>query len=294
MNKGFTLIELLGVILIIGLLGILIVPSIQRNIRESEETAYNSQINKIKEAANDWALKNSDSLPEIDGDMVTITLGDLKRGGFLPLNVKNPKTKKLFLNDMAITITKSNLDYVIEVDINSGTSSDEIDANSPIIILNGNYLEYVEINKYDPNYVDPGVVAKTSDGTIINEVTITYKSGNNEQMIDMSDFGTYTITYSVTDNGLTTSAIRTVIIRDTTPPEIIIPGNLVVELANIDSVNLKDGVSVSDNSGKIFADTDINIDYPEISSTGKYIITYSATDDNGNTAEKRRIIEVID
>lgn len=297
MKKGFTLVELLGVITILAVLGLMIVPSIQKNIREGKETAYNTQISKIKSAASDWVLKNSDSLPEKNGEMVTITLGDLKRGGFLPTNIKNTKTDELFLNSMVITITKNNYDYIIDVDVESGTTSDEIDMNSPIIILNGSYLEYVEIDKIGSSiYNEPGFIAKTSNGDIIDSslVEITTKKDNNEQEIDVKNFGTYTITYSVTDNGLTTTAIRTVIVRDTTPPEITVPDNLVVDLSNIDSIDFINGVTASDNSGKIYSSSDIVVDYPEISKAGKYIITYSAIDDNGNKAEKRRILEVLD
>ena len=46
-RKGFTLIELLAVILIIGILGVLIVPGLLNNINTAKESSYNTLIKNI-------------------------------------------------------------------------------------------------------------------------------------------------------------------------------------------------------------------------------------------------------
>ena len=51
MKKGFTLVELLAVIILLGVIGLIVVPSITKTINNSKEDLYNDQIGKIKLAS---------------------------------------------------------------------------------------------------------------------------------------------------------------------------------------------------------------------------------------------------
>lgn len=51
--------------------------------------------------------------------------------------------------------------------------------------------------------------------------------------IDTSKLGTYKLIYSVTDKGLTTTNIRTVVVRDTIPPVIYFPENNIVKVSEL-------------------------------------------------------------
>ena len=93
-NKGFTLAELLGVIVLLGILSTVIIPKIGDSIQSSKETAYKAQENTIKKAVDDFLIENTELLET--NETITIKLGTLKQGGYLPLNIKNPKTKKDF------------------------------------------------------------------------------------------------------------------------------------------------------------------------------------------------------
>ena len=61
-NKGFTLVELLGVIVLLGILGVVIIPKVGDSITNSKETAYITQEEQIKKAANDFLVDNTDLL----------------------------------------------------------------------------------------------------------------------------------------------------------------------------------------------------------------------------------------
>ena len=53
-NKGFTLIEILAVVTIIGVVSLITMPVVQKNITKSRQQAYNNQIDNIVKAAKDW------------------------------------------------------------------------------------------------------------------------------------------------------------------------------------------------------------------------------------------------
>lgn len=115
MKKGFTLIELLAVITILGVLGLIATVTINNNIKESNEKAYNMNIEYIIKGARNWAGKHVFELPENDGEFVIVTLGQLKNDGFVDGNITNPLTKELFDNNMQIKIIKENNNYNFEI-----------------------------------------------------------------------------------------------------------------------------------------------------------------------------------
>lgn len=115
-KKGFTLIELLAVVTILGIISILIVPTITRVIEKTKDNAYKNQIQNIKSAMKNWATVNMKDLPDTDGDSVSLILGDLKQGGFLDEKFINPKTDMCFGNETELIITKYQNNYLFEVD----------------------------------------------------------------------------------------------------------------------------------------------------------------------------------
>ena len=57
MKKGFTLIELLGVIILLGLVGLIVIPSITKLIKDSRQDLYENQVRTIEESARKWGFK---------------------------------------------------------------------------------------------------------------------------------------------------------------------------------------------------------------------------------------------
>lgn len=113
-RKGFTLVEILAVITLIGVLALIAIPTVDAIIKSSKERAYADQKKVIISAARDWAAANIMTLPEVDGESTYITLGDLKLGGYIEVEVINPINELCISNDTEIVITRKNNNYTYE------------------------------------------------------------------------------------------------------------------------------------------------------------------------------------
>lgn len=120
-NKGFTLVEILAVITIVAVLILILVPSVDAIIKAGKDDTYEIQTDLIKSGLKDWAAANAFSLPAAEGENVTITLGELKTGGFVPIEIRNPKTNECFSNDIVLKVTKQNNKYKYDIDNNTIT-----------------------------------------------------------------------------------------------------------------------------------------------------------------------------
>lgn len=288
-RKGFTLIELMATLVVLGIVAIVVFPQVNKLITKNKEAAYQVQIEEIKKAAEAWTLKkeNIKNLPLNEGEQLTLTIGTLKRSGDLNLNIKNPITKELFPNDMLVIITRKMNNFLFEVKEDSG-SKETYDENAPVLLLQGNYLEYVELNT---SYIEKGVTAYSKEGADLTaKVTrqILYQD-NEVSTVDTSSFKTYTIRYAVTDLEKTSHMIRTVIVRDTTPPEITLEDTTEITIADVKNFDPLNGVVATDNSKE-----NISVTYKgEIKEEkGRYILTYYAKDPSGNESMKKRLIKV--
>lgn len=114
---------------------------------------------------------------------------------------------------------------------------------------------------------------------------------NEVDEIATSQLGTYKLIYSVTDknNGLTTTSIRTVVVRDTIPPVIYFPEDNIVKVSELNGSYVEKGVYAIDNSNEV--------DVTHVSSLsnvpGKHVILYTAKDPSGNTTNAKRVITVV-
>lgn len=86
MKKGFTLIELLGVIVILGTIGLIIVPTVQIVLSNSSQKLCEDQIKIFERAAKNYVSQN----PYMEYD--SVSLETLQKEGFLEeSDLKNPK-----------------------------------------------------------------------------------------------------------------------------------------------------------------------------------------------------------
>lgn len=288
MKKGFTLVELLAVIIILGAIFAITFPLVTDNIRKSEEKAFNLQKEQIIAAAKDMVIKEYVVIP--DKQSITLYVGELKRKGLLPIKMINAKTKLTISNESTVVISRENNSYSYDVNIiDLEEESTENNENAPVIRLNGNYVEYVEINT---EYVEKGGTAYSTDGTSKLSTPQIKLNDNEVSEIVTSQLGTYKLIYSVTDknNGLTTTSIRTVVVRDTIPPVIYFPEDNIVKVSKVSGFDVKAGVYAIDNSGN---DVTV-IPVSSLSNTlGKHVILYTAKDSSGNTTNAKRVITVV-
>lgn len=287
MKKGFTLVELLAVIIILGAIFAITFSLVTDNIRKTEEKAFNFQKEQIIAAAKDMVIKEYVVIP--DKQSITLYVGELKRKGLLPIKMINAKTKLTISNESNVVISRENNSYSYDVNIiDLEEESTENNENAPVIRLNGNYVEYVEINT---EYVEKGGTAYSNTGSPLTLNPPQIKLNDNEGgEIDTSKLGTYKLIYSVTDKGLTTTSIRTVVVRDTIPPVIYFPENNIVKASEISGFDVEEGVYAIDNSKG-----DITVIHESSLSNipGKYVILYTAKDPSGNTTNAKRVITVV-
>ena len=285
-NKGFTLAELLGVIVIISIILLLVMIPITKNLQKGTSTIHDAQIKLIEMGTENWISDNLASLPQKNGESITLSTGTLKQEGYLDMNVKDPTTGECIPSNTEITITKTENGYEIYVDEDSGTDEcPDVDTAAPIIYLNGEALVYVE---YGSTWTDPGASAKTNKGVPITNISKVI-SGDGTS-INTNGFNTYEITYSATDNGITVSVKRTVIIADTTPPKITVPTNTVIPSTQT-SFNALDGVTATDNADGNLINKVKVIGSVSTGVLGEYILTYEVEDSSGNkTSVTRKVI----
>ncbi len=115
-NKGFTLVEIIAVIAIIGILALIIIPGIDSIIKSSNDDVYELQLGVIKDGLKHYAAANVLTMPSNEDETFTITLGDVKKAGYLDVDIRNPKTEECFNNDIVLKITMKNKKYVYEID----------------------------------------------------------------------------------------------------------------------------------------------------------------------------------
>lgn len=293
-EEGFTLIELMGILVLLGVIAMITVPVVTNSLESSKETAYETQLNQIKKAAKDWSANNASSLPVSENSSITITLGALKQGGYIDVDIKDPVTNKLFYNCMFIEIKKHNNKYVYTVldkKLPEGCSEDTDVFEASIILKGSNEME---LNIGD-SFVDPKVEAKASSGSVIEDVDIVIKKGEQTvSSIDTSKVGTYTITYSVVSNGTVSSVTRNVIVKDKTSPVITVNGNtsrFTIEVAKNSTFTIPSATALDNIDGdltsKITVSGTVNTNV-----IGTYELEYSVTDNSGNVRNLKVVVKV--
>lgn len=275
MKKGFTLAELLGVIVLLGALALIIVPLISSSMKGSKESLYNDQIESLELSLSLWM---SDNQKPAEGETITLSLSQLKEAGLVELDIANPLTEELFPNDMILKIINTN--GIIEYEINDSGSNVSDYNLIPSMKINGNTLEYVEINE---EYIDLGVTTVDSNGNVLsNSVVSTVPT------LDVSQKGTYLRSYTINSNGYTNTVYRTIVVRDTTGPVIEYPGDLTLTLSQVNSYDFKSDITVTDNSGD---EVEVTVTDNINAIAGSYTVEYKATDTSGNVSTKfRRVV----
>ena len=303
-QKGFTLVELLAVLIILAILFVISVPLMTEILDQSKNTLYKKQIDTILNASYDYTLKYINYLPEGD-NLNYITLGELKYEGMVDYDLTDPKTNERFQDELVISINK----------VGAGYKNEDINAK-----LKGDYLYKVEVDKLNESKVLKPIITldnliQNSDGNYIitldlnqefSKINYSATSVNGIDLTDnvkkyillndipaddivTTDSGIYKVYYTVVDDsGYANTAILSVIIADTTIPDIKLPKENKIS-KDVTSFDLLKNVTCNDNSGYCDIEFSGKIDFGV---TGKYIITYTAKDPSGNTSTKKRVITI--
>ena len=126
MKKGFTLIELLAVIILLGIIGLIIVPSVNKTITDSRQKVYNQSISSIEHSALMY-LTNTGDCPTSD---TVLSIQTLKDAGLLDnKTLENPKGGDSLDTNACIVYKWENNNYVINYITGDDCLKDQIIAN---------------------------------------------------------------------------------------------------------------------------------------------------------------------
>ena len=114
-NKGFTLIELLGVIIILGLLAILVFPSIINSVRNSSKKTDDLTFDLIYNAADLYIDNHKNNFPKINGGKYIVDLEDLVGEEFLVSPIKLSESDDDLTNQKCVQVSYNNgFDYELK------------------------------------------------------------------------------------------------------------------------------------------------------------------------------------
>ena len=199
------------------------------------------------------------------------------------VNVTSSGTVNTAVEDVyVITYTATDAANNTSTKTRTVTVATVADTTPPVITLNGLSTLSILVGS---SYTDAGATAVDNvDGSIAVSTTGT---------VNTSTPGTYTITYTATDDANNTATkIRTVIVTatpDTTAPVITLNGSATISLSQGTSYTDAGATAVDNIDGSVGVTTSgtVNTGVP-----GVYTITYTAMDSSSNTATKTRTITV--
>ena len=108
MNKnGFTLIELLGVIVILSVLSLITVPIIDRSLNQGKKNLSDIQKGQLIKALKNYYAENLGKFNiDIDDGSACRSIEDLKNDGYLPIDLKDPKTNTDLSEDIEVCVSR--------------------------------------------------------------------------------------------------------------------------------------------------------------------------------------------
>ena len=160
-----------------------------------------------------------------------------------------------------------------------------VDSTAPVITLNNNNTLSFEVNT---NYIEYGATAQDAYD---NSLQVTIQSN-----VNMSLLGTYSVIYTATDSsGNTSSETRTVNVVDTTPPVITLLGSSEQTIPySVTEIYTEPGYSAYDSyDGDLTSSVSVSGTVNK-SSINTYTLTYSVSDNSGNSTAVQRIVHVVD
>ena len=115
-KNGFTIVEMLGVLIIMGVLLLIMIPTIDSVLLKQRKKLYNEHLVEVKDALKLWGDINADKLPVDSETPTSVTLKELKLEGLIVDEFKNPITDMCYANSNTFTITLNKKMYVYNVE----------------------------------------------------------------------------------------------------------------------------------------------------------------------------------
>lgn len=114
-KNGFTMIELIGVVTLLFAVALIAIPTVEKVIKEGKDKAYQSQLDMIELATQNYLSESSIKINE--GQSIVVTFEELRKGKFLDYDIKDVKTGNEIDNTSTITIKRNSgiLEFTIDI-----------------------------------------------------------------------------------------------------------------------------------------------------------------------------------
>lgn len=113
MKKGFTLIELLAVVLVLGVVGLIIMPKVNNTLKNQKRNLYEKQVDTIEKLAETYGAKHTEILP--DSGVVYVPLEDIAASESLkPSDLKDPRNDEEIVGCVAISFDEQYNQYTYQ------------------------------------------------------------------------------------------------------------------------------------------------------------------------------------
>ena len=160
-----------------------------------------------------------------------------------------------------------------------------VDQTAPTITILGDNPVTIEAGS---TYNDAGATATDNyNNDVTSSITVS-------STVDSNTIGSYTVTYTASDaSGNQATAVRTVIVEDSTPPTIALIGSnpVSVEAGN---TYTDDGATASDSYDGDLTSSITTTSDVDTNTVGTYTVTYTVSDSSANSATASRTVNVVD
>ena len=187
-----------------------------------------------------------------------------------------------------------------ETGMGTGTGTGTAGDTAPVITLVGGSSVTHDLGDV---YTDEYSVTDDYDLTVTVVVSGTTfpDQGGGSPYVDSSTIGSYTITYTATDDeDNTTIVTRTVNVVDVTAPVVTVTGSATLTI-EVGDTYTDAGATATDASGDVTVVTSgdnwldqAGSDFVDAGIIGTYTITYTSTDPSGNAGTATRTVNVVD
>ena len=114
MKKGFTLVELLAVMILLGIISLIAIPSIGKMLIRSRENAYESTKNELIKAAKNYYADNIRELPD-DGSYKCLSVSEIEENGYISNDdIVDPTTEEKLTGYVKIYFDNTYNQYTYE------------------------------------------------------------------------------------------------------------------------------------------------------------------------------------
>ena len=150
-QNAFTLVELLAVIVILAIVLIIAVPGVLSIINKTKNSAYDRQIDMIKDAAKNYVTANTVTWSGDNPKSTVVTLDMLQSDGYLDKKILDPRDKKEILcaNVLVTKDNKNKITYDVDMTCNDVQPiTPRVGSGMiPIVYKNGNWVKADSSNK---------------------------------------------------------------------------------------------------------------------------------------------------